>query len=78
MKKIYREAIHYVILALVLTISVFISYFLSTLTNLMDYVNSTNFLVNIVGWILLFILYFFIIGLTLTILDLILHTILKL
>lgn len=77
MKKTYKEAIHYLILAVLLTGIVFLAYFTSQIIGLVSFLVSSTGILKIIAWCGLFVWYLLIIGITLTIIDLILHKTLK-
>lgn len=73
-KKI-RELYHYIILSIVLTLGVFLAYFLTTFMPFMDWVQFGNLFYKILSWICLSLIYFLIIFIILIPLDLLLHKI---
>jgi len=77
MKKITREAIHYVILSVILTATVFIAHFTSQAIGLMDSLLASSGITRAFYWVVLFIFYVIIVGVVLTIVDLILHKTLR-
>lgn len=73
-----KEFYHYLILSLVITIGVFLAYFISTLTPLMNWINGSSAFLKVIAWILLFMLYFLIILILLIPLDKFLHYLFRL
>lgn len=78
MRKQTKENWHYLILLIFIVSAVFLTYFLSTLTPFMDWINGSSIFLKVFSWISLFFMYFIIIGLIFIPLDKFLHYVFKL